>query len=89
MKVVPEDYRREGEFGISNFDCVIPDGAEEFLRNNKAWVDYCAWEFFAKVWFEDGKFYSEVMRYCSHIDTVEADTLHELFTETNNRHGWE
>lgn len=81
----------EIEAHMSNFDHVIDDGMEEQLRAQpgKVYSRHAAWNFNAKVWFEDGQFHSEIWVYCSPRETLHAETLRELMQVANDEYGHE
>lgn len=74
---------------ISNFDHEIPEGLEDELKAGGCWCGYAAWNFHAKVWFEDGKFKAHINRYHSHAATLEADSLKELMTVCSDEYGYD
>lgn len=71
----------------SNFDCVMPENAEEILRNGDVYIEHTAWGHFGKMYFEDGVFKEEVMRYGSVVGIVEDETLKGLFKKVNEEYG--
>lgn len=73
---------------MSNFDHSIDDGMEQDLRNGMR-GSHEAWNFYANVWFEDGRFFSQVNRYGGHVDTIAADSLEDLMEKTNEQYGYE
>lgn len=76
---------------MSNCDHRIDDGMEEQLRAapGEVYSRHAAWNFNAKVWFEGGKFHSEVWVYRSPRQTFTADTLRELMDLANAEYGSE
>lgn len=75
--------------GLSNFDHEVPDGLADKLRAGGCYCDYAAWNFHAKVWFEDGMFHAYVRRYRSHAGTRSAETLEDLMRKCSDEWGYE
>lgn len=75
---------------MSNFNHSIDDDCEEQLRanENKVYCHHAAWNFCGYVWFENGKFHEQVMRYKNIIDELSADSLEELKEEVNSTYGY-
>jgi hypothetical protein len=88
MKKLPEELKCIGDV-MSNFDHEIESGAADRLKKGKVYGEYPAVEFFAKVWWDGNVFCAEIMRYCSHVDTLEADTLDEIMSQASSRYGSE
>lgn len=76
------------DLSMSNFDLEIEDGLEEELKQGKL-VRHAGWNFNARVWFEDGKFYSQVWVYGSPRQTFCSDDLATLAAAVNDRYGWD
>jgi hypothetical protein len=87
MRIPPEDYKTNVGQLCSNFDHVIDREVAIKLTEGKFLADYCAWDWFGYVWFESSKYYCKVMRYNSHIGTVEADTVEDLKSELCSTYG--
>ena len=86
MKTPPE-HLVEYEETYSNFDNLMPEGAENILKKGEYYIAHPAHDHWGAMWYEEGKFYEKVMQYTSHIDTVSAESLRELFYEVNVRYG--
>jgi hypothetical protein len=78
-------------FDMTNYDHEIEDGMLEALTENqgKVYGNHCGYNFCGYVYYHDGKFHEEVMRYGIHVGTMSADSLDELMTVVNNEYGWE
>lgn len=76
---------------MSNFDHVVDEGLAEALKENEGAIygAHPATNFFGKVYYSNEKYYEEVWRYHSVVDTLSADTLEDLMTLVNDKHGWE
>lgn len=82
------DGLTETRLGMSNFDLGIDEGFEEELKQGK-FGRHASLRFNAKVWFEDGKFYSQVCVYRSPRETLCSDDLATLAAAVNDRYGWD
>ena len=88
MLTLPNDRECLKEH-VSNFDHEIPAGLSDELKNNYVFAEHCGWNFFGKIWFADGEFHEQVMRYCSHVATLSAPTLKELVEKVNDEYGYD
>ena len=86
--MVPETYE-EVDFEMSNFDGVIDNGFEDAIVGKETFGTHSAWNFNGVVYCRDGKFYEDVWRYCSFVETIFADTLEDLMNEVNDKFGWD
>ena len=75
------------EEGMSNFDRHIPDSLDAKLRAGGCYCGYAGWDFYAEVWFEDGKFHAHVNQYRCHVATISANTLRELMDDVSAEYG--
>jgi len=90
MKSINEDlYKQYPEDLLTNFDHSIMPDAENILKSNKVYSQYSAWDFCGYVWFENGKFYCEIWRYNSHINTIKANSLEEIMDEASTKYGYD
>ena len=71
----------------SNFDHVMPDGAEEVLRTGKVSMTHPGWDHYGTIWYADGQFHEAVMRYRAHVATISADTLQGVINGVNEKYG--
>lgn len=76
---------------MSNCDHSIDEGLEEALmaRPGEVYGPYAAWDFHARVWFENGQFHAEVWRFRAPQKVFSCDTLHEIMSEVSSEYGWE
>jgi hypothetical protein len=72
---------------MTNFDNTIKEGAEEKLRSGQFVGTYHAWNFFGLVWFQDGLFHCQVMRYRSVCETVSKESLKEIMDYCCDKYG--
>ena len=86
MKTLSKDLVDIGDV-MSNFDGRIEEWAEFRLKNEACFGGYPAWNFWGAVWFEDGQFHCMIKRYCSHIDTISANSLQEIMNIACDRYG--
>lgn len=86
MKTPPADYENVGNV-YSNFDHQIDEEVSARLAKGHVVAEHTAWDFFALIWMEDGKFYEMVKRYQRHVDTVEGDGALEVIRATNEKYG--
>ncbi len=91
MKKVPENYESIDNEVCSNFDGVIDQHVVKQLKDTDVYSGYPARDWFGKVWYdkETHNFCCQVMRFGSHIDTVETTTMEELKEEVSDKYGWE
>lgn len=61
---------------------------EELLKTGKYYCGHAAWDFYGKIWYEEGKFKEEVKQHNIVIVVIEADTLLELIQKVNDKFGW-
>ena len=73
---------------MSNCDHTVDEGAQEALVNGGV-GRYAGWDFYAYVWYDDCKFWAQVMQYRVHVDTLSADTLEDLMEVVSSKWGWE
>lgn len=90
MKKRPE-HLKEFTSDYSNFDHRLQDreGALAALHAGTHYIAHPAWDHWGAIWFENGKYYEQVMRFGSHLDTVEGDTIDEVFRLSNESFGEE
>lgn len=83
------DERFEVEESIySNFDHVLNKSVEESLKNDSSLFSrHPAWNFNARVYFENGKWFSEVWRYHKIVATLEGDSAKEVIDQANLKWG--
>lgn len=76
----------------SNFDHVYEYGfkdTEKMIRENSDhYFSHSAWDFYGKIWFENGKFHEIVMRYHNVVDEIENEKLDDLIEEVNEKWGY-
>lgn len=72
---------------MSNFDGVIEEGSELKLKSMDCYGEYTAWNFFGIVWYDGEQFCCEVMQYCSHVNTVYANSLQEIMNKCCEYYG--
>lgn len=89
MKRIPDDYTDLDESFCSNFDHVINVKIAKELMAGGCWAGYPAWEWYGRVWYENGEFLCMVMRYGVHACTVSAPTPEELKEELCDNWGAE
>lgn len=72
----PSDYEKLPNLLMSNFDHIIDKEVEAKLKIGKYKAAYVAMEFFSYCWWNpnESKFYAEVWRYGSHVDTIYSET---------------
>ena len=72
---------------MSNFDHSIDPGTEDELRAGGCFCGYPAWNFYGRVWFEDGKFHCRVAQYGTHVATISENSLTDLMSECSDQFG--
>lgn len=78
--------RTETDLGMSNFDYEIDPGLEEALRAGQ-WGHHHGENFNSIIIFDDGKFKAMPHVYHNPQAVIEADTLGDLMSETNDQYG--
>ena len=86
---VPGDLEYCPENFASNFDRKINREVAGMLTAGRHFANYPAWEWHGTVWYADGQFHCQVMRYHQHVDTVSAETPEELQQVVSDKWGWE
>lgn len=73
----------------SNSNGRITEGVAEKLMSGKFAGNHFAWNFCGDVWYDsEAKLFREVInRFNVHIDTISAETLHELILAANAKYG--
>lgn len=84
----PNNYY-EAEEVMSNIDYSIDREVEKELLNEDCYAQYSAYNFCGYVWHQDDKFYCEVWRYNSYVETFEGDTLEEIKEDVSSEYGYE
>lgn len=85
---VPDDYERTDEL-MSNFDHSVNKNVEREMLTSKKYSSYPAYNFFGKVWYENGLWYCEVWVYGSHRGTVTGDSPEDIMNTLSNQYGQE
>lgn len=88
-KDIPQDYIELDDNFCSNFDGIINENVVNQLKSGNFYAAYPAWEFYGSVWFdkETQTFCCRIMRYQSHVETIEAFEPREIIDECCDRYG--
>jgi len=87
VDAMPDDLKKFKQ-EYSNYDCVVPKGAEKALKTGEYYVEHPAWNHWGMIYFKDGKFIEQVLQYGSVVGIVEGDTLEQVFKNVNDKYGW-
>ena len=74
---------------MSNFDHVVNQDVAQRLRDGNCYAAYPGWNFHALVWFADGKFFCEIWRYRSYVESFCAESPEDLMRAVSDKYGWE
>ena len=75
---------------MSNFDGVVNEGvAQQLIDQPGTYADYPGWNFHARVWHKDGKWYGQPWCYHEPQELHEADTLPELRESISDEYGYD
>lgn len=86
MKTRPDDFVRIPK-AMTNFDHTIDEGMADDLKAGDFFGQHSAWNFYAEVFWKDGKFRSDVLSYGAIVGNHEADTLEDLMKIHNDAYG--
>ena len=76
------------DFSVSNFNYVIPTGADKALRNGSiSEIEHCARDHWGRITFRGGMFHEEVWRHNVPICVVSGGSISEVFREVNSIYG--
>lgn len=73
---------------MSNCFYEIDQNVAEQLKSGDAVARYPAWDFYGTVWWQDGQYHCQVMRFGQHVATISAPTPKELMHDCSDRFGW-
>ena len=90
MKTIPKHFK-EANFNISNSDHTKSDRdfANKELKGKKLFCPHAAWNFYAYIWHENGKFYEQVTRYGEHLETINGDSVEDVYNQACEKYGKE
>lgn len=72
----------------SNFDHKLDKSIEATLQDNPTvYASHTGWDFCGHVWYSNGKWYEEVWRYRSVVETIIGLSIMEVIKETNEKYG--
>lgn len=75
---------------IANVDNLIDAEIEAIIKNEELFSRYAAWDFNAKIWWNDnlGYWFAEIWVFREYITSYMAETLEELANEVNIAWQW-
>lgn len=88
LKVPPPDYEHIGNI-YSNFDHELDKKVEDLVSKGNVVAYHTAWNFFAVVWVQGGRWYEMVKQHRQHVDTIEGASAIDVIRITNGKYGSE
>lgn len=89
MRLDREEFNKVHNDVMSNFDGIIDREIESRLKSENVHAGYSAWNFHGNVWYQDERFHCEIWRYQCYTETISAETLEEIMSEANEKHGFQ
>jgi hypothetical protein len=82
------NMRGAGEV-YSNFDHTLDkEVLKEVIENpGTVWGGHAAWEFYGHIYFKDGLFHEEILRYRVIQETLSNESLEDLIAEACSKYG--
>lgn len=89
MKTPPDDYLDLSDeiTLVSNFDYEVDVGVRDRCLAEKIIAAHTAWDYFGKIWHDQGRWFCQVLRYGAARDVEENDDLDDLLRAVRLRFG--
>lgn len=89
MKDLPSNLTELADPIMSNFNHKVNPEIAGKVVSGEYFAPYTAWNFYGEVWFEkeSNKWLCKIKRFGDHIDTIEADSPHEILIIASDRYG--
>jgi glutathione peroxidase-family protein len=90
-KVTDSVMDETGEPVYSNLDHELNQEIVTILKNNegKLYAQHAAWNFCGYIWFKDGKWHEQVLRYHIVVNELSDTDIESLIDEANSLYGYD